>query len=725
MNEDRGPRKRTRQSGMPEPGTLLPRSSGALWAALVLLAAQAGAQESTVPTTLPPVVVTVTRDVARSPLELPFAVTRLTPDSLRPGQRNLSADETLLLVPGVSVANRNNPTQDPRIAVRGFGARAAFGVRSVRILRDGIPLTLPDGQTPTDYLDLASVGSVEVIRGSASALYGNAAGGVVEFRSSPPPTRPIALELRVLGGSEDLQRWSVGVGGTLTPLRYQGMATRTEQDGYRRYARQKTTHGTGRVLHNLSGVEIAWQAQVFSMPVAENPGALTAAEMSADPRQPVALFVTKRARKEVNQAQLSATARRPLANGEMTASLYGGARGLDNPLTFAVVAIDRTTFGGSVRVTSTARPLGSRHRFSAGVDIQRLDDDRKNFENCNGVTAPTSACPRADTVERGAIRLDQREVVTSIGPFVRDELALGESIYLHAGLRADYVMFDIEDRFIITSGPGQNPDDSGQRTLRAWSPMAGIVARLGTLTAAYANVSTAFETPTATELGNRPEGAGGINRDLEPQYATTFEVGLKGLIASRVRYDVAGFATGVRDELIPFEVPSGAGRRYFRNAGRTMRRGLEAGLELTAGAVMFASAYSYSDFRFDDYAVTTGAVTERYDDKRIPGIPLHQLQASMTWRWSGLFLTAEGITSSRVPVDDANSGVAAGWTLANMRMGGRIPIGGTSVMPVVAVQNLFDRRYAGSVVVNAAGGRFYEPAPERSISIGLSLTAAR
>jgi iron complex outermembrane recepter protein len=692
---------------------------------LVLLAAPAGAQESTAPTTLPPVVVTVTRDVARSPLDLPFAITRSIPDSLRPGQRNLSADETLLLVPGVSVAHRNNPTQDPRIAVRGFGARAAFGVRSVRILRDGIPLTLPDGQTPTDYLDLASVGSVEVIRGSASALYGNAAGGVVEFRSSPPPTLPIAPDLRALGGSDNLRRWSAGLGGTLAPLRYQGLVTHTEQDGYRRHARQRTTHGTGRVLHDLSGVELAWQAQLFSMPVAENPGALTAAEMRADPRQPVALFVTKRARKEVNQAQLSMTARRPLADGEMTASLYGATRDLDNPLTFAVVAIDRATFGGSVRVTSASTVLGSRHRLSAGVDVQRLDDDRKNFENCNGVAAPTSACPRADTIERGAIRLDQREVVTSIGPFFRDEIALGSRVHIHAGLRADYVIFDIEDRFIVTSGSGQNPDDSGRRALRAWSPMAGIVARVGTITAVYANVSTAFETPTATELGNRPEGAGGINRDLEPQYATTMELGLKGIFAAGVRYDVAGFLTGVRDELIPFEVPSGAGRRYFRNAGRTMRRGLEAGLEITAGSAMFASAYSYSDFRCEDYAITMGAVTERYDEKRIPGIPLHQLQASVTWRWGGLFATAEGITSSRILVDDANSNATPGWTVANVRTGVRLPIRGTSVLPVVAVQNLFDRRYAGSVVVNAAGGRFYEPAPARTISVGLSLATTR
>jgi iron complex outermembrane receptor protein len=716
MNEERGTRKR--------PGCLevlkwlLPPSS-------FLVPFAVSAQEPVAPTALPPVVVTVTRDVARSPLELPFAITRAVPDSLRPGQRNLTADETLMLIPGVSVANRNNPTQDPRIAVRGFGARAAFGVRSVRILRDGIPLTLPDGQTPTDYLDLASVGSVEVIRGSASALYGNAAGGVVDFRSSPPPPSRVSVDLRALGGSDDLRRWTAGLSGTLAPLRYQALVTHTEQDGYRRYAQQKTTHATGRVLHTVAGAEVAWQAQLFSMPVAENPGALTAAEMTADPRQAVAFSVAKRARKEVSQNQLSVIATRPLSAGELTASLYGGTRDLDNPLTFAVVAIDRTTLGGSVRMTSAASPFGERHRLSAGVDIQRLDDDRKNFENCNGVTAPTAACPRADTVERGALRLDQREVVTSIGPFVRDEFTVGERVHVHAGLRADYVIFDIDDRFIIPAGPGQNPDDSGRRTLRAWSPMAGVIARVGTLTSAYANVSTAFETPTATELGNRPEGAGGINRDLDPQTATTVEVGVKGILAMRLRYDVAAFFTGVEDELIPFEVPGGAGRRYFRNAGRTVRRGLEAGLELTAGAATFASAYSYSDFRFDDYAVTTGTVTARYDDNRIPGIPLHQVQASVTWRWNQLFLTAEGIGSTRALVDDANTSAAAGWGIANARMGGRISVGGMSVAPVVGVQNLFDRRYVGSVVINAAAGRYYEPAPERTISVGLSVTTGR
>src|SRR5256885_2094270 len=135
---------------------------------------------------LEPVVVEVSRGSRRPILDLPFSVTVQTPDSQRPGQRHLSLDETLLLIPGLTVSNRNNPSQDARISIRGFGARSSFGVRGIRIMRDGIPLTLPDGQTPVDYLDLDNVGIVEVMRGSASSLYGNASGGVIDIHSSEP-----------------------------------------------------------------------------------------------------------------------------------------------------------------------------------------------------------------------------------------------------------------------------------------------------------------------------------------------------------------------------------------------------------------------------------------------------------------------------------------------------------------------------------------------------------
>ena len=169
------------------------RAIGVAFAVISLapLGNRANGQDTTV-AKLKPVVVEVGRGAHRSPLDLPFAVTVQTPDSMRPGQRHLSLDETLWLIPGLSVSNRNNPSQDPRISIRGFGARSAFGVRGIRVLRDGIPLTLPDGQTPVDYLDLESVGRVEVMRGSASSLYGNAGGGVVDIRTSDPPRVPVS-----------------------------------------------------------------------------------------------------------------------------------------------------------------------------------------------------------------------------------------------------------------------------------------------------------------------------------------------------------------------------------------------------------------------------------------------------------------------------------------------------------------------------------------------------
>jgi len=671
------------------------------------------------PATLPPVEVTVTRDAARPALELPYALSRVQPDSLRPALRHVSFDEMLLAIPGVTVANRNNPTQDPRISIRGFGARSAFGVRGVRVVRDGIPLTLPDGQTPIDYLDLESVGRIEVIRGSAGSLYGNAAGGVVEVRTADPPLDPVAGRVTGYGGSYGLKRWAASAGGTAGAIGYQGDLSRTDQDGFRSYARQQSTGGSARAMVSGPRGELALTYTGVSTPTAENPGALTKAEMSADPRQADPAQIRKGARKAVDQSQLGLTGTRRTAGGvEWSASANFGWRTLDNPLTFAVVAVDRTTSGGSARVTAPARLFGLDHRFSAGIDAQFQDDDRLNFTNCNNVPPPTQPTPTCPTVgeQRGTRTLDQRERVSGYGPYVRDEIAFAERYRLTLGARADYVHFRVDDHLITAT----NPDDSGERDLRAISPLFGFVARLGATHSAYANLSTAFETPTATELANKPDGSAGINPNLDPQYATTGEVGFKG-VSGRVRYDASIFTTRVKDELVPYEVPGGGGRRYYRNAGSTRRRGGELGLATSLGMTTVGASYSYFDFIFRDYVV--GA--NDYGGNRIPGVPIQQLQGYATYTRHGWFATVEGQTQGGMYMDDANSLRSSSWEIMNARVGGRFVWGDVALSPVLAMSNLFDRTYAGSIVVNAAAGRYFEPAPGRTLYGGLSVSAGR
>ena len=697
--------------------------------------------QDTLPRRLPPVV-TVTRDVGRSPLDLPYAITSLRPDSVSPGLTHTLVEQTLALLPGVTVANRTNPSQDTRVSIRGFGARSQFGARSIRILRDGMPLTLPDGQTPIDYLDLESVERVEVIRGAAASLYGNAAGGVVDLRSGSAPAVPFALQARTWTGpdanpvrSASQQRFAGLFGGTVGTTSYEGNLGRTHSDGYRSYAHQQLTNAFARAVTNAGKTEIGLVGLGLDMPLAENPGALTAAQFNADPKQADALSVQKKARKTVHQVQLGLSARRLVAgDGELSAQVYGGTRTLFNPLTFAVVGVDRRQSGAAARLTLPIASGELSNRISVGADAQWLNDARKNWVNCNGVATANASCTSLPK-EKGNLTLDQRELVSSFGPYVRDELERGRW-RATAGVRADQVRFEVRDHF-LTDGR----DDSGNRTLHAVSPMLGLAVRMSPLHSLYANVGSAFETPTTTELGNQADGSAGLNRDLKPQYSTTYETGAKGVAAGGVQYDLALFDTEVRDELIPFEVAGGNGRTYYRNAGRTRRRGAEVGLGTDLGPVSITTAYTLSHFRFRDFLNGT----TQYAGNTIPGIPEHQVQASATWRVGKAFVLAEGIAKSRVFVNDANTltqlsvpcSTGTGGTGScrlhdptsfsafNARVGGTAVFGRPWLSPVIGVQNLFDKHYVGSVAVNASGAtpaatKFYEPAPGRTWFVGLS-----
>jgi iron complex outermembrane receptor protein len=685
---------------------------------LLALVSVPGAAQDTTATRLAPVVVEVGRGTRGSPLDLPFAVSVQTPDSSRPGQRHLSLDETLWLIPGLSVSNRNNPSQDPRISIRGFGARSAFGVRGIRVLRDGLPLTLPDGQTPVDYLDLESVGRVEVMRGSASSLYGNAGGGVVDIRTSDPPPVPISGEVRLWTGSFATRRVVAKGGGTAGGFAYQGNVARIESDGYREYSRQRTTNGFGRVSLDAGGGSYALEWLGLKTPLAQNPGSLTRAQFDANPRMADPLSIRKGARKEVEQSQIGLTGRHDFARADVEASVYAGTRSLSNPLTFGIVDVGRTISGGNARATIPLSLFGMVNRLTAGTEAQLQNDLRLNYTNCNNIpplTVPTATCPNLAS-ERGSVTLNQRELVSSIGSYLRDEMDFGERYTLTGAARADAVRFEVKDRLIDAN----NPDDSGRRLLHAISPMVGLLARLTPLQSAYANISSAFETPTATELGNQPSGAAGINRELKPQRSLTYEIGMKGVSTTGWQYNAAVFATRVQDELIPYDIPASGGRRYFRNAGRTSRRGIELGTGFTAGVLDLGAAYTYANYRFVDFTVDTA----HYAGNRIPGIPRQTFQASAAVRSALATLVTEATFADKTFVNDANAERSPGYGIVNVRLVSIASMGPSSAEITLGAQNIFDRKYVSSVNVNAAGGKFYEPGSQRSIYVGVSLIGA-
>jgi iron complex outermembrane receptor protein len=544
---------------------------------------------------------------------------------------------------------------------------------------------------------------------------------VIDVRSTSPALVRLAPYARIAGGDNTPTVSALGAAGTVDPLGYTTSLTRIVGRGYRDYSDQRTTRGAARVVFarpDVSSTSATLAARFSDMSYAENPGALTQAQVDANPQMADPLSVRKHAGKIVRQGDLALTLDHALgARGAASGTVYGSARTLANPLTFATVDVDRASGGALLRL-NRAGTLGSHEtRLAAGADVQWQHDDRHERENCIDVVTASATCPTPATL-RGALRKDQLELVTSAGPFVRGEVAIAPRLLASAGVRADAVRFEVRDRLVTAT----NPDDSGDRTLHAVSPSAGLVWRVGALSSLYGTVSTSFETPTTTELGNKPDGSAGINPDLQPQRTLSLEVGSKGLLPiAGMRWDMALFESHVRDELVPFDIPGGAGRRYYRNAGRTVRRGGEIGLQGDAGPLSIQAAYSYSHFRYVDYLVGTTS----YAGRRIPGVPEHALMSTASLRQGPLTFSATADVATAMDVDDANSAQARGRTILGVAASGHLRVGSAELAPLVALQNLGDVRSVGSVSVNATGGKFFEPAPGRTLLLRLSLLRSR
>jgi len=653
------------------------------------------------------VIVSATR-IPTDWLQLPVAGSLVDANQIHAGRQALGLDESLAMVPGLFFQNRYNFAQDLRVSIRGFGARANFGIRGIKIYADDIPQTMPDGQGNVDSIDLGSAERIEVIRGPVSAIYGASGGGVIQIFTEDGPARP-TLSATASLGAYGYYRGQLKAGGQFGGWNALLNVSGTELDGYRDQSRLEQTLLNSKFRYDFAdGASLTLVLNAVDSPQADDPGALTAAEVRANPRQAAPRNLQFDTGEALDQQQLGLAWRKPLSgNSELLLRAYGVSRNLVNRLPFNINANGQ---GGSVDLARQAGGLtaqwssssdladGRRNQLVLGMELDAQRDLRERYINNFG--------------QLGDLTTRQDEDVDARALFIENAWGFRPQWTLTLGARLDQMDYKVNDRFAQGSTNGSGESDFSQ-----FSPMVGLVYARNNRWNWYGNISTAFDPPAVSELAN-PDGPTGFNQNLEPQQATNYEIGLRGLIRPDWQYELSLFHIDVSDEIVPFEL-TGSGQAFFRNAGSSTHQGLEAAtrIELMKGLTASLS-YTFLELVYDEFVE---AGVDR-SGNTIPGVPEHQLMLDLAWQHdSGVFAGWDALYVGSLQANNANTVETDAYLVSNLRIGYRHEGESWSFEPYAGIYNLFDESYNGNIRVNAAFGRYYEPAPERNWYAGFTL----
>jgi iron complex outermembrane recepter protein len=651
------------------------------------------------PHRLEPVIVTAPR-IASEADQVPAAVSTVENRTIQQGRAAVKLNDALDRVPGVFIQNEDNFAQDMRVSIRGFGTRSAFGVRGIQILVDGLPHTLPDGQSAFDTIEPTAIRQMEVMRGPVSALYGNAAGGVLNIVTQDGPREPF-VEVGAVAGDFGLWKTMLKGGGQSARINYFGALSHLQTDGYRTRSKAESTLFNSKLRYDIDDAsDLTLILNAMRTPEAQDPGGLTAAQVAADPRQAAPLSLLYRTGEDISDQRIGVVYRRQLAGSRnLELAGYYNRRELDNAIPFRFIELQRNVAGARAQYDISGPLFGVAHRFFAGVDWQHQIDDRKNFDNVDGRPGATEL-------------LNQDERVTALGFFMQDEVHLTPRWSMLLGGRYDNVRFDIDDRRLIDTS------DSGTRTFDQFTGRSGLMYALRPGIRLYANVAQSFETPTSTELINRPQGGGGINTDIQPQRATNYEIGMKSRVGRDFTLDAALFLIELKDELIAFR--DATDRVFYRNAGESRRLGAELGLtRRLAHGLTLHMAYTFLETEFRSYR------KEGVDlaGNEVPGLPRHRLFGELHYAHAGGVYAAGNVHHvGAFYVDDENRVRNSDYTLIDARLGIEKRLGRWLLDLFLGGRNLLDADYSHNVRINANGGRYFEPAPGRNYYGGVRIS---
>lgn len=681
---------------------------------LPLIAAAQTADEQTMVVTAAPTTV--------SELDTPAAVSVVNGDEMRQAAPRVNLSESLGAVPGLQVQNRQNYAQDLQLSIRGFGSRSTYGVRGLRIYVDGIPATMPDGQGQTSNIDIGSVDTIEVLRGPFSALYGNSSGGVINV-TSQTGTQPPTVEASSYYGSFGTWHYgmkatgAVGDGSHAGDVDYTVSTNRFITHGYRDHSGARKNLANARLgvrINDVSKLTLLLNSVDIK---ANDAGGLTADEWRDNPRQSPR-GDQYNTRKNTRQTQAGLRYERQLsAQDDLSVMMYAGERE-----TTQFQSIPRTPqlkpshAGGVIDLTRHYQGIDTRltHRgellvpvtLTAGLDYENMSERRKGYENFVMV----NGAPQYG--EQGALRRNERNLMWNIDPYLQTQWQLTDKLSLDAGVRYSSVWFDSNDYYIT---PG-NGDDSGDASYHKWLPAGSLKYALTDAWNVYLSAGRGFETPTINELSYRSDNQSGLNFGLKPSTNDTVEIGSKTRLGNGL-LTAALFQTNTDNEIVVDS--SSGGRTSYKNAGKTRRQGMELGLDQQFGeSWRLKAAWTWLDATYRTNVCDDASC----NGNRIPGIARNMGYASFGYQpEQGWYAGSDIRYMSDIMANDENTAKAPSWTVVGLTTGYKWSYGRMDMDLFGRVDNLFDREYVGSVIVNESNGRYYEPAPGRNYGIGLNL----
>ncbi|MDC4253332.1 TonB-dependent receptor [Acinetobacter baumannii] len=660
-------------------------------------------------------------------LQTPASVFRIeAPQVDSSSQVNLT--EVVKGIPSLQIRNRENYAQDLQLSMRGFGARSTFGVRGIRLYVDGIPATMPDGQGQTSNIDLSSLDHVEVLTGPFSSLYGNSSGGTI-LTSTKEGQGKDSIELSYSGGSHDKSRAGLvlqgGAKGANEPS-YIISSSYFDTDGYREHSGAEKVLNNAKLSWNLDdGSKINWVTNYVKIH-ADDPQGLTHDQWNANPKQQVPFLKQFNVRKDIEQTQTGVTWSKPINDkNELYAMAYLGNRqvtqyqsipqgqvvvengkpvytGQKSPKhAGGVIDFERNYYGTDFRWTG--KELLPNTTVSIGVALDAMDEERKGFENFN-----------ADGIYgvKGNLRRDEDNTLWNIDPYLQASWQFLPTWRLDTGVRYSNVHYKSEDNYL------SNGDDSGKTDYDKVLPSVALSWQILPELMAYVSYAKGFETPTFTEMAYRPDGQSGFNFDLTASTSDTYETGLKSQ-NQLGDFTLAVFQTKTKDDIV--SAGNSNGRSTFRNADKTLREGVEFAWNKKLWRDLIATAsYSYLDATFDADIPALGNIAQISSGNAIPGIAKNQAYASLAWQPShGLYGGVDVQYMDKVYVNDTNSDAAPSYSVTSANVGYAWVMGDWKVNSFARVDNLFDKKYAGSVIVNDGNSRYFEPADGRNWSAGL------